>query len=69
MWYSMALSGHGYIGRCRFKLRKNSTNCQPSKVTTRMMTDEEMIKYNVKKEDLNKDVQEDTLRIADEVFN
>lgn len=47
----MALAGHGYIGRCRFQLRTNSTNTQPSKVTKREMTEEEMIKYGVKKQD------------------
>lgn len=46
----IALSGYGYIGRCRFRLRKNSTNCQPSKVITRKMTEEEMIKYGIKKD-------------------
>ena len=50
----MALSGHGYIGRCRFRLRKNSTNCQPSKVTKREMTEEEMLKYGIKNEDSEK---------------
>lgn len=47
----MALTGHGYIGRCRFRLRRNSTNCQPSKVTKRKMTEEELIKYGVIVED------------------
>lgn len=47
----VALTGHGYIGRCRFRLRRNSTNCQPSKVTKRKMTEEELIKYGVIVED------------------
>ena len=48
----MALKGHGYIGRCRFKYRINSTGQQPGKVTKRKMTEEEMKKYGVKPEDI-----------------
>ena len=44
----MGYEGHGYVGRCRFNFKWNSTNCQPSKVTTRKMTEEEKIKYGVK---------------------
>lgn len=57
----MALSGHGYIGRCRFKLRNNSTNCQPSKVTKRKMTEEEMLKYGIKNEDSEKKTNQENI--------
>ena len=44
----MALTGHGYIGNCKFKYRQNKQGIQPSKMTKRKMTEEEMKKYNVK---------------------
>ncbi|MBP3929979.1 MAG: hypothetical protein J6D47_10505 [Peptostreptococcaceae bacterium] len=52
----MSYEGHGYVGKCRFKFKWNSTNCQSSKVTKRKMTDEELIRYGIKKEeDFNED--------------
>lgn len=50
----MVLYGRGYIGRCRFKYRINSTNQQPSEVVTRKMTEEEMIRYGIKDKDSEK---------------
>ena len=49
----MALEGHGYIGRCRFGYKVNSTDCKNSKVTTRKMTEEEKIKYGVMNKEKN----------------
>ena len=47
----MTLEGHGYAGKCKFSFKWNSTNCKDSKVITRKMTQEEMIKYGVKLEE------------------
>lgn len=55
----MALHGRGYVGRCRFKYRINSTNQQPSKVITRKMTEEEMIKYGIKDKGSEKNESEE----------
>lgn len=47
----MTLEGHGYAGKCKFSFKWNSTNCKNSKVVTRKMTREEMIKYGVEIKD------------------
>lgn len=44
----MALEGHGYIGRCRFAYKENSTDSKSSEVVVRKMTEEEKIKYGIK---------------------
>lgn len=55
----MALEGHGYIGRCRFAYRENSTKSKSSKVVTRKMTEEEKVKYGIGTKDETEEQKKD----------